>query len=179
MSLIINNFLPQEDYKLLHNWFHKTGTLSWCLETSTLCEQNDNKFMFVQKVEMSEYMSNPNWLKFWDRLAKHIGQIERISRVKVNLYTNQGKIIEHTPHIDRIGDSFPKGRGFTAVMNLTTCNGYTVLKEKETKKILSKENDLIVFDTGTVHYGAVQDDEPFRIVININGDTIKNHNLGN
>ena len=177
MSLTINNFLPQKDFESLRNWFYRTSEPNWCLETTTLSEKNDNNFMFVQRVNMSDYMTNPNWINFFKRLESHIGIIQRISRVKVNLYTNQGKIIEHSEHIDRIDGSYPKGRGFTAVYNLTTCNGYTVLKEKETNKILSKENDLIVFDGGTYHYGAVQDDEPFRIVININGDTFNNHSL--
>ena len=57
----------------------------------------------------------------------------------------------------------------TAILNLTTCNGYTLIGDD---KIPSKENELIYFDANTLHCGVTQDDVQVRVVININVELI-------
>ena len=72
--------------------------------------------------------------------------------------------MQHAFHKDLIGEI--SDNCITAVFNLTTCNGYTIVGDE---KIMSKENELIVFPANTMHCGAVQTDTQTRIVINING----------
>ena len=64
--------------------------------------------------------------------------------------------------------SIPKN-WITAIINLTTCNGYTIIGNE---KIMSKENELMFFDADTLHCGSIQTDTQTRIVININGEKI-------
>ena len=49
-------------------------------------------------------------------------------------------------------------------MNLTTCNGGTIIGDKE---YISKANQAITFDNHTEHQGFTQTDTSRRIVINI------------
>ena len=57
----------------------------------------------------------------------------------------------------------------TAILNLTTCNGYTIVKDM---KVPSKENELIYFNADTLHCGVTQNDTQTRVVININGEKL-------
>jgi len=53
----------------------------------------------------------------------------------------------------------------TAIYYLNTCNGATVIKDK---KILSVENQILIFDSNTEHQMMSQTDISTRIVINLN-----------
>jgi len=92
-------------------------------------------------------------------------------RMKLNLYTNQGKNIKHLKHCDIT--SRPSGRiddrMMTSILNFHTCNGSTVIElgDGKTEEVKSKANQLIMFDN-TWHHGITQSDTPRRIVLNIN-----------
>ena len=56
----------------------------------------------------------------------------------------------------------------SAIFYMNTCNGYTVLGEKEKIKIKCVENSMLIFDSQIKHSAASQTDKERRIVININ-----------
>ena len=86
-------------------------------------------------------------------------------RIKANLYTNQGKKIKHRKHHDWTdGNNKPDEEVKICILNFTTCNGATVIKDKEVK---SKENQMIFFSNTDEHYGITQDDKDSRILLNI------------
>ena len=80
-------------------------------------------------------------------------------RIRANLYSNQGKIIEHENHAD-----FPfKHKG--AVFSLNTCNGFTILNNTKIKSIA---NRLLLFDASQPHNSSTCTDAKVRCNININ-----------
>ena len=80
--------------------------------------------------------------------------------MRANLYSNQGKIIEHANHIDY---SF-KHKG--ALFSLNTCDGFTVLKDGT--KIQSVANRILLFDPSQPHHSSTCTDAKIRCNININ-----------
>ena len=81
-------------------------------------------------------------------------------RIRANLYSNQGKIIEHENHTD-----FPF-KHKAALFSLNTCNGFTTLKDNT--KIKSVKNRLLVFDPSLPHHSSTCTNAKVRCNININ-----------
>jgi len=81
-------------------------------------------------------------------------------RIRANLFSNQGKIIEHENH----SDCPFKHKG--ALFSLNTCNGFTVLKDNT--KIKSVENRMLLFDPSLPHRSSTCTDAKVRCNININ-----------
>tara|TARA_R100001530_G_C4310353_1_gene152845 strand:+ start:1176 stop:1523 length:348 start_codon:yes stop_codon:yes gene_type:complete len=94
-----------------------------------------------------------------DPLFKKLN-IKALIRVKANLYSNQGQIIEHDNHVDF---SF-KHNG--AIFSLNTCNGFTALKDNT--KIKSLANRLLLFDPSVPHHSSTCTDTKVRCNISIN-----------
>jgi hypothetical protein len=81
-------------------------------------------------------------------------------RIKANLYSNQGKMIEHDNHAD-----YPfKHRG--AIFSLNTCNGFTALQDNT--KIKSVANRLLLLNPSLLHHSSTCTDAQVRCNININ-----------
>ena len=91
---------------------------------------------------------------------KSVIKFENLIRVKGNLYTNQNKFIEHVSHkdIENTSDDYIIG-----IYHINTCNGYTKVGNK---KIISLENQMILFDNKEKHCGSVQTDTQRRMLIN-------------
>ena len=90
--------------------------------------------------------------------------IKELLRMKLNLYTNQNKIIKHVSHTDIVEKNKPTENVTLSLLNFITCNGGTIIKDK---KYPSNENELLIFDNLNKHSGVVQTDTPTRIVLNI------------
>ena len=83
-----------------------------------------------------------------------------IIRIRANLYSNQGKMVEHENHSD-----YPfKHKG--AIFSLNTCNGFTVLKDNT--RIKSVANRLLMFNPSFPHHSSTCTDAQMRCIININ-----------
>jgi len=81
-------------------------------------------------------------------------------RVKANMYSNQGRTIEHHAHTD-----YPfKHKG--ALFSLNTCNGSTHFKDNI--KIQSVENRMILFNPSLPHHSSTCTDAPVRVNIVFN-----------
>ena len=79
---------------------------------------------------------------------------------RANMYVHRNKRITSSPHIDTGWKNHK-----TAILYMNTNNGYTAFGKK---KIMSKANRMLIFDSGTKHYAASQTDKDRRILININ-----------
>ena len=84
--------------------------------------------------------------------------------MKLNLYTNQGKRIDHASHYDMVEEGKPVDNVMTTILNFTTCNGGTIIDNEEYTSI---QNQGIMFDNKTKHSGFTQTDTQRRIVLNI------------
>jgi hypothetical protein len=156
---IKDNFLDQADFEKLKDimlgnkfpWYFADGV--------TLDLQHKDHFYWTHGFFMDDKGVNSSAYEILDPLLKKL-KIKALIRIKANLYSNQGKIIEHEKHTD-----LPfKHKG--AIFSLNTCNGFTTLKDNT--KIKSVANRLLLFDPSQPHYSSTCTDAKVRCNININ-----------
>ena len=99
----------------------------------------------------------------------------KLIKMKMNLYTNQGVNVKHGVHYDVLENGRPRTDIVTSVFNFTTCNGSTIILDKDEKgeytkevEVPSIENSMVMFNNPHPHYGITQNDTPARIVLNTN-----------
>ena len=102
-----------------------------------------------------------------------------LKRMKMNLYPNHTKQIDHGIHND-VWQRTNTGRQpdpnvVTSVFNFNTCNGSTTILDKDeqgkyTKKVVvpSIENTIVMFNNPHPHFGTTQNDSTARMVLNTN-----------
>ena len=83
-----------------------------------------------------------------------------LHRGKVNCYTKKHKPIKTGMHTDM------EKNHTVALFSVNTNNGYTLFENGE--KVVSVENQLVMFDGSIKHCSVAQTDENLRINININ-----------
>ena len=83
-----------------------------------------------------------------------------LHRAKVNCYTKKHKHIKSAMHTDMDKNHT------VALFSVNTNNGYTLFENGE--KVVSVENQLVVFDGSIKHCSVAQTDENLRVNININ-----------
>ena len=87
-------------------------------------------------------------------------KVKTLIRIKANMYSNQGTMIEHDIHSD-----YPfKHKG--ALFSLNTCNGFTTLGDGT--KIKSVGNSILFFDPSIPHHSSTCTNAPVRVNINFN-----------
>jgi|TARA_B100001094_G_C18165210_1_gene791642 hypothetical protein len=162
---IIDNFLPEEDFKRLRDlvmyqipWFFNEK-----INSGHTLEDNTSYFTHqLYNYEIwphiySEYFHNFKVLS--DKL-----EIVSLTRMKLNLYTRTEKNEMHTPHTDyRI-----KHKG--CILSFNTCNGGTILFDNNGKetKVDSVENRALLFDPSKPHSSLSCTDAKARWNVNIN-----------
>ncbi|MCB1693534.1 MAG: hypothetical protein KDI19_12275 [Pseudomonadales bacterium] len=164
MTEIIKNFLPRQHFEDVKRLF-LTEMLPWHFNDRVV--STEHQFMFTHAFMNDGRVINPHFFEPVRGMLLPIQQRRHytgVSRIKANLYTNQGKPVVHPVHHDIPPDSGVADQFFIAVYHVNTCNGMTVVEGKE---IPSEENQLILFDN-VAHYGTVQTDTDIRVVINFN-----------
>tara|TARA_R110000751_G_C13756252_1_gene478778 strand:- start:1149 stop:1655 length:507 start_codon:yes stop_codon:yes gene_type:complete len=153
---VIDDFLPQENFKLLKDlmlgkkipWFYSP-------------DDNSGDFLFY--MTHSFYHSNtptsPHFNTVYDNLIKFIN-IKSLIRVKGNMYPNQKIKKENGIHRDEEWEH--KG----AIFYINTNNGRTLLRNDV--KINSVANRLLLFNPSLEHDSENCTDEKVRVNININ-----------
>ena len=158
--IIKDDFLNQADYENIKNiilgnefpWYfqHEVANLDTCLP---------DQFFWGHIFFKHNQGITSAFYKILDPILKKLN-FKALIRIKANLYSNQGKIVEHEDHSD-----FPfahKG----ALFSLNTCNGSTILKNNT--KISSIANRMLLFDPSIPHRSSTCTDEKTRVNININ-----------
>ena len=172
MTTIIDNLLPDIFYKRLKDTLNDGTSFPWFWDYRTASDVGgyalDDNFMFSHVLYFSDdgfkspYFETFSPILYF--LDKHTS-CKRLIRMKLNLYTNQNKKIIHARHTD-INDE--NGQPYkditTTVFNFNTCNGGTIIGDKE---YLSKENQALLFNNQIEHQGFTQTDNTRRIVLNI------------
>jgi hypothetical protein len=159
---VINNFLPINDFKRIQdvlfsseiNWFYKDALVKG--------GKKNNLFFFSHCFFNEGRIQSPLFnliIQPCLNLIEHNSLIE----IRANLTFKQQRLTKSDYHVDR---NFPCK---TAILYLNDCNGYTSLKyNNKLKKISSKENKLLIFDSQIKHAAVLQTDTKRRIVINFN-----------
>ena len=172
MIKVLKNFLPNIYYNKLNDIVNGDN-FQWFFNESNLDTKKPpfkkGKFYFTHNIfdenigQMSDYYNifEPI-LYFIDSKIK----VNKLLRVKLNLYTNQNKKIYQGEHCDILDtNNKPLTNSYTGILNFTTCNGYTVV---EGEKIPSIENRMILHDPSKQHYGTTTSNAKRRIIANFN-----------
>ena len=158
-----DDFLDRADFEKLKNvmlgnkfpWFFKKDDVAHNKKFNTI----KNHFYWTHLFFMPNRGAISPLFDILDPLVKKL-EPKVLIRIKANLYSNQGKIIEHEDHTD-----FPfKHKG--AIFSLNTCNGFTTLADSI--KIDSVANRLLSFDASILHHSSTCTDAKARWNININ-----------
>jgi len=156
---IIDNFLPEEIFKLLQDII-LGNNFDWYYNNYIDYQNKPTKqFQFIH------FFFNNNWRGSSFNIIEPILSIIKpfsLVRIKANLITKSENIVVNQFHKD-----------FEYVNNLTTgifyintCNGYTLFKDDT--KIKSVANRFVSFDSQLNHTGTSCTDENIRVVINFN-----------
>ena len=158
---VIDDFLPQEDYKLIRDtmfssnfpWYFANSVVSKDL----LCTEQEN-YQFGHSFYFNYGFKSENaqmLIPILERLNP-----SAILRIKGTLLPRSEKTIEHGYHLDNESNT-P-----AAIYYINTNNGYTNFKKGG--KINSVANRLVLFNTSEYHTGATCTDEKVRVLINFN-----------
>jgi len=165
------NFLPRMFFEKLSfilngsdfAWFFNPSSV----EASKFPFIKDTHFMFTHSLWNEKGKASNMYEVFepiLDSLSEKI-KINKLLRMKLNLYTNQNKKIKHTVHCDYIDKQMQPYKNINiTILNFTSCNGGTIINKKFYS---SNANEALIFDNSLEHQGIVQTDVPIRIVLNI------------
>ena len=164
------NFLPSIFFNKLKNLI--TGRyFPWYFLKQTVfypSAEQDKHFMFHHLLYSTQgSLTYSDYFKDFEPILYFLDsktKIKKLLRMKLNLYTNQNKIIEHASHTDINNKLIPNPHATISLLNFVNCNGGTNV---EGKKYSSKENELLIFNNLNKHSGIVQTDTQTRIVLNI------------
>jgi hypothetical protein len=167
------NFLPSMFFKKLSE--HLNGdNFQWFFSENSMDNTKapyikDDDFLFTHNLFTAECGKASNFFEMFEPILYSINEkvkVNKLIRMKLNLYTNQGKKITYCEHCDTLDkDNNIVKDNHTALLNFTTCNGGTNINKKVYN---SNANELLIFNNATKHSGISQTDTKTRIVLNIN-----------
>ena len=160
-TVVSNRIRPKENNKLflLHHLVYEKN------EYETL-QSIDHHIMLLL---VTDHMYYENLSNYYDVIEEPmpkgqflgIPNIENLIRIKINFYPNTTELHEHGHHIDY--EYSHKG----SLLSLNTCDGYTKIREPETK-YPSVANTLLTFDPSEDHCSTTTTNAIGRFNININ-----------
>jgi hypothetical protein len=162
---IIDNFLPEEDFKLLQStmlstifpWYY-TNTINGSLYANEVTYEPYD-FMLCHVFYSNSLVTSPHMPLLGSLLTKI--NAFGLLRIKANMYARTEKIIRHGWHVDFTDVKFK-----TAIFYLNSNNGKTIFKDGLT--VDSVENRLVEFDTNLLHCSTTCTDQNIRCNINLN-----------
>jgi hypothetical protein len=166
----IQDFLPKQSFDQLSQIIF-APTFPWYLTTSVaspyLKSKENSKLFYMSHLvyEKEKYVKvNPNDQTIIDllleKLAPEEGNLQLI-RMKINFYPNTTELHEHDYHRD-----FEYSH-MGAILSLNTCDGYTKIRETDTK-YYSWANTLLSFNPSEDHCSTTTTNAIGRFNININ-----------
>ena len=156
---VINNFLKNKEvFKDIQNIL-LGDNFPYYYNDHTARPTDKSDYFFVHTL----YDDDQQQSTYFNRiLMPIIGHLEYtyLQRAKINCYTKKAKHIKTGMHVDR------PTKHTVALFCVNTNNGYTLFENGE--KVVSVENQLVVFDGSIKHCSVAQTDENLRVNININ-----------
>ena len=157
MIKIIDNFLPEEEFKSIQslmmsngfNWFYSKGRVT----------NDDGSFNMVHMFFQPEVGSNSEHLNMWNTFMNKV-EAKKCERIKANLIfkTPTIELTEYHNDYDDIK---------TAIFYINTNNGYTEFESGV--RVSSVANRVCIFDSNLRHRGTTHTEgDQQRIVVNFN-----------
>ena len=157
MIKIIDNFLPEEEFKSIQS-FMMGGELRWFYSEGR-AHRDDGAYEMLHMFYQPQVGSNSEHLDIWNPFMNKVGAKE-CHRIKANL-TFKTSTIEPSPFHNDYDDMK------TAVFYINTNNGYTEFKNGV--MIGSVANRVCIFDSNLNHRGATHSEGgQQRIAVNFN-----------
>ena len=158
---VIDNFLPEEDFKVIQQYFF-SNSFTWNYNNNIANHrQGLDQFQFVHLFFDIKQPSLNNWSPFLQPILTKLNA-KYIFRIKANLRprTSQGVLSDY--HTDMSLNQQ------TAIFYLNTNNGYTRFQNNDYEDVPSVANRLLTFYGALKHCGCSATDCNNRIVLNIN-----------
>jgi hypothetical protein len=171
MHKIIDNFLSQEEFATIQSTFfpqnlNNPNNFSWNYHKGIVRDPDLGSTGYEEHDWMYSHplYSSDNGLRFdkYYSIIKPIInklKVKKLFDVRANLLVPTKEHIYHEFHTDR---NVPHT---VALFYVTTCNGFTILKN--TAKVNCLQNRMLLFDGSIEHHSVTSTDHP-RCVININ-----------
>lgn len=122
-------------------------------------ENNNEHFYFVHRL-YERFSPVSSFMEPLDDYLVKVLNVKSIIRARVLLYPNQGKFIEHDPHVD-----FDYSHN-AALLYFNDNDGYT--KMEDGTKVESVANRNVIFDGSTSHNSTNCTTEKARFVLAVN-----------
>lgn len=171
MHKIIDNFLAEEDFISIQSTFfpqdlNNQNNFTWNYQKGIVRDPELRPTVYEEHdwIYVHSLYSTDNGLRF-DRFYPIIKPIlsklnhKKLFDIRANLLVPTETHIYHEFHTDR------KVSHKVALFYVTTCDGFTILKD--TAKVECIENRMLLFDGDIEHHSVTSTDFP-RCVININ-----------
>ncbi len=167
---VIHNALPTDQYTFVKEVFEDKNSehgTCWMQNFGIVNNTEDadlNHYMFNHMGFVSGYSPTPAFCKVEPYISRLLNVREYL-RFKANFYPRTKTIDKHPWHCD----DFRIETGLdvkTALLSLSTCNGYTEFKDGT--KVRSVENTLILNPNDVEHRGTSTSNANYRINLNIN-----------
>ena len=172
---VIDNFLPEAEFSVLQEtllshtfpWFytkfinkHQTAWRYGLEETKDVVSADDACYP-VEFARGWFHHFSPGDM-FYNLITSLIDKldVDRLIRVKANMYPSSENIIEHGRHCDQ-----PE-KHYGALLSINTCNGYTILSDST--RLPSVANRCLIFDSSRPHSSTTCTDDRVRVNINVN-----------
>ena len=158
---IIDDFLPQDQFNLLQQYF-LSPDFTWNINDSIAGKrQGIDQYQFTHTFFDISKPSLQNYSSFLQPLLLKL-KPQYIFRIKANLRprTTQGVLSDY--HVDMSLNQQ------TAIYYLNTNNGYTKFQQNDYDDVKSVANRLLTFNGSLKHCGASATNCNNRIVLNIN-----------
>ena len=156
---VIENFLPAQEFNTLKSVM--TGSsFPWFLYKGVVGDDDYYQFCHTFYRHLRPNTSEHH-LSIINPILEKLNVVSLL-RIKANLLYKTNKIIKHGYHTDFEPDLNNK----TSIFYVNTNNGYTSFKNG--RKVKSKENTLVEFDSKLEHSGTTCTDKEYRMIINFN-----------
>ena len=159
MFTIIDNFLNKNEFNLIKKVF-LSEEINWHYSKNIYQNIKETEFghnFLCHMIYQNNQVVSPHFNLLQPILKKL--ESKALIRMKVNMYLNQGKYIEHRLHKDFLF------KHKTALYHLNTNNGHTVIGDN---RIESIENRIVLFDGSINHSSTNCTNVNRRLNINLN-----------
>ena len=161
MLKVVDNFLDKEDFMKLQLYMLDPQVFPWYFQNTKDFEVDEdlNQYQFTH-IFFQDYKPFSDYFHLLQPLLKKL-EVKSLIKVKANLNPYSPKLHKGRFHTDTHCHSM------TAVYYLNDNNGYTLF-EKNNKKVMSKENRIVIFDAQMRHTGTNTTNQKKRVVLNLN-----------
>jgi len=157
---IQDNYLNETDHKNLKNIMLGEDFPWYFTDKVASVDEQRNFHFYWSHVFFTQHGGvTSSFLNILNPILKKL-KLKALIRIKANLYSSQGKIVEHEKHAD-----YPF-KHKAALFSLNTCNGFTTLAHNT--KIKSVKNRMLFFDGSKPHHSSTSTDTSVRANINFN-----------